>query len=778
MAELYRKIADKVYEVNILDADDSTLERISAERAMGLSLVEMKMAQDYYKKLGRNPTDIELEAIAQSWSEHCCYKTSRKFLRPTVFNVEAPQSIDIISEDAGVVEFDDENAYVVALESHNHPSALDPYGGAATGIGGILRDVVCMGAKPICLIDPIFFGTLDYPGDELPAGTKHPSYLFRGVVKGIADYGNRVGIPTVAGQVSFHDSYTSNCLVNVGCIGIMKKSELIHSRAGAVGDIFVMVGGRTGHDGIHGVTFASDELREDSERSDRPAVQLGDPITKEPLIHACLEANSRGLLTGLKDFGGGGMSCVVGEMAHSSGFGARVDIDKVMLKVTNMAPWEIWVSESQERMLMTVKPENLEEVLAIFRMWDVEATVIGEVTDTKRMEVFYNNKKIYDMDLDFQTGAIEYDRDYEIVERKLNPESWEMPDDIGGMLIKLMADQQICSREWIIRQYDHEVEANTVLKPMQGVLFKQGPGDAPVIKPVEGSWKGLAVSADLNPYLTELDPYWGTASAVEESMRNVVAVGARPHSFADNPNFGNPEKKDRLGDFKLACDAMYKVANHFKVPFVSGNVSLYNEGPNGPVAPSTTVMCIGLMDDIRKAVSMDLKKSGNYIYIVGKTFRELGGSAYARHMGETGEFVPKVDVESLEKKIDALLDAMGRGLVRSCHDLSEGGLLVGLSEMCLAGDLGVELELGAVLSERMREDFILFSESNGRWLVEVEPEKASEFEELMKDVDFANIGTVNEERRIIVDDIVDVSIDRLREAWNETIPGFMGEIKQ
>ena len=346
-----------VSNVFYVDLENSNLEEVGKKLGLGLLKDEMENVKKYFSEEGRRPTDVELQAIDQAWSEHCCYKSSKPVLEETVFGLKSSKKV-IAREDAGIMEFDDEHYYAVGLESHNHPSALDPYGGSATGIGGILRDVVCMGAQPIALVDPLFFGDLDLPRRELPEGVKHPQYLMGGVVAGIRDYGNRVGIPTVAGQVAFHPKYTGNPLVNVGCVGLVKKELMIHSHAGGIGDIYILAGGKTGRDGIHGVTFASRDLDAASD-DDIGAVQLGDPITKEPLMHLCLELNELGLLTGMKDLGGGGLSCVVGELALDAGFGANVDLEKVHLKLKNMAPWEIWVSESPERLMFTVQPDTV-----------------------------------------------------------------------------------------------------------------------------------------------------------------------------------------------------------------------------------------------------------------------------------------------------------------------------------------------------------------------------------------------------------------------------------
>ena len=400
--------AKNVFYVNL----EENLSEVASKLGLGLLPDEMEKVKSYFESEKRKPTDVELQAIDQAWSEHCCYKSSKPVLEETVFGLKSSKKV-IAREDAGIMEFDDKHYYAVGLESHNHPSALDPYGGSATGIGGILRDVVCMGAQPIALIDPLFFGNLDTPREALAEGVKHPRYLMGGVVAGIRDYGNRVGIPTVAGQVAFHPKYTGNPLVNVGCVGIVEKELMIHSKAGDVGDIYILAGGRTGRDGIHGVTFASRDLDAGSD-DDLGAVQLGDPITKEPLMHLCLELNEMGILTGMKDLGGGGLSCVVGELALDGGFGARVDLEKVHLKVENMPPWEIWVSESQERMMFTVTPKNVEKVLERCKAWDVEAVTIGEVIAEKRNIVNYNGVEILNLDLDFTTGGPVYKRPYNL----------------------------------------------------------------------------------------------------------------------------------------------------------------------------------------------------------------------------------------------------------------------------------------------------------------------------------------------------------------------------
>jgi len=739
------------------------LAEIASNLGLGLLPDEMEKVKNYFEKENRKPTDVELQAIDQAWSEHCCYKSSKPVLEETVFGLNSSKKV-IAREDAGIMEFDEHHYYAVGLESHNHPSALDPYGGSATGIGGILRDVVCMGAQPIALIDPLFFGNLDTPRDTLAEGIKHPRYLMGGVVAGIRDYGNRVGIPTVAGQVAFHPKYTGNPLVNVGCVGIVEKELMIHSKAGDVGDIYILAGGRTGRDGIHGVTFASRDLDAGADE-DLGAVQLGDPITKEPLMHLCLELNEMGLLTGMKDLGGGGLSCVVGELALDGGFGAKVDLEKVHLKVDNMPPWEIWVSESQERMMFTVTPENVDKVLDRCKAWDVEAVTIGEVISEKRNIVNYNGIEILNLDLDFTTGGPVYKRPYNLPEYNIGEAAPlpKYPDDINNQIINIISQPEVASKDWVIRQYDHEVRGKTVLKPIQGPIGKEVPGDSSVIKPVENSWKGLALTSDVNPYLMEANPYHGTMSAVEEVCRNLASVGARIDSLADCLCFGNPRRPDIMGQFKASCEALRDAAISVDVPYVSGNVSLYNETADGAIPPTPVLMGIGLVKDIRKCVTSDMKNEGT-IWIVGKTKNEMGASLYYRTLGLECSKVPTTNFQTFMPRMEQLIQAIENEEVLACHDISNGGLALSIIEMCMSG-VGAEINLNSDL----RADIELFSESNGRWVVQVAPGFESKFK---RRFDFAEkIGDVKD--KIIFnkngDQIANLQIDKVRKEWTNPI---------
>ncbi len=772
---LKAEVPFSLHEIDVLGAKDAELQAISHRGGLALNLEEMRAIQAYFKERGRNPTDVELQSLGQAWSEHCCYKSSRFYLREAGigFLKEHPwptRGKVLLKGDAGVMEFDDDYAYAVRIESHNHPSTVEPYGGASTGIGGIVRDVLCMGAKPIALVDPLHFGPLDHLYEDLPKEVKHPKYLFSGVVAGIRDYGNRIGVPTVAGGVVFDPGYVGNLVVNVGCVGIAPKGQILRNAVGGPGDLFVLCGGATGRDGIHGVTYASLELDEETaEEWHAGAVQLGDPIMKEPLMHACLEAASRGLLRGMKDLGGGGLSCVVGEMAHAGGCGAEVELEKVPLKEAGLAPWEIWVSESQERMMVAVEPSKLEEVLTIFRLYDVPATPIGLAIQEPVARVFYRGNKVLELDLSFLTRGPEYCRSFDAKAYPKRPAERPppAPGDLEAMVLQLLASPNIASREWIIRQYDHEVKASTVVKPLQGRIGLASHGDAAVVKPLFHSWRGLAIATASNPFVAAIDPYLGGATVVDEVCRNLVAVGARPDALSDCMNFGNPERPDRMAAFREAARGIADVARELRLAIPSGNVSLYNESPHGPIPPTPVVLGVGLVDDVQRCITSDLKAEGNPLYLLGKTAPEMGGSEYYRLVGASSPQVPGVDAVLLRRSVEGLLDAMAHAWVRSCHDVSHGGLPVALGEMALGGDVGASVDITRLGD--LRTDMKLFSESNGRWVVEVERDVVARFEDRLRGLPLHRIGTVGGERLEVIDGSLSLHVDlpRMREAWGQ-----------
>jgi phosphoribosylformylglycinamidine synthase II len=549
--------------------------------------------------------------------------------------------------------------------------------------------------------------------------------------------------------------------------------------------VLVLVGGKTGRDGIHGVTFASVELTGEAET--RSAVQVGDPITKEPLMHAILEANDKRLISGMKDLGGGGLSCAVSEMCHAGGCGSEIHLERVKLKEEGLSPWEIWISESQERFLLALKPENVDEILDLFDTWDVDAVVLGQTfqksssknaSTVPTLTILYDDVTIFELETDFLVSCPVYARPMEVrIKEREELEGLEAPDDYNEILKGLLAAPNIASREAVIRQYDHEVRASTVIKPLQGRRGKETHGDAAVIKPLEDSFKGLAITADVNPTFCRLNPFWGAASAIDEICRNLTAVGAVPHALADCLNFGNPEKPDRMGEFYECCHGLGHMASSLGVPFVSGNVSFYNESVvfNESIPPTPTILGIGLCDDIRDCVTVDVKDVGNPLYLIGETKAELGGSEYCTLRRVDGGIVPRSNPEVLRSSIDALREAMKTGSIASCHDVSEGGLAVAVCEMVIGGDIGASLDIARVNPE-IRHDFALFSESNSRWVVEVRQGEARRFEELMntRGVFVRNLGETVDGKRLDIHDtknkeLVNLPLEEVRKAWLGTL---------
>ena len=771
-----RAVSFPLYDVDLRSASDEDLLEFSTDNGIGLSLEELRRVSDYFMERGRNPTDVELQSLGQAWSEHCCYKSSKPSLRKYIFPVTAPYVMS--KGDAGVVDLDGEWACALRIESHNHPSAVEPYGGAATGIGGIVRDVLCMGAQPIALIDPLFFGPLDMRQEDVLAGVKHPKYLFGGVVAGIRDYGTRIGIPTVAGSVTFHEGYAGNCLVNVGCVGIARKEKIVRNSVGGPGDLFVLLGGRTGRDGIHGVTFASAIITDKSDTQSRGAVQLGDPIMKEPVIHACLEVNDRGLLRGMKDLGGGGLSCVVGEMALAGGCGAQVELDKVPLKEEGLAPWEIWVSESQERMMMAVAPESVSEVLRIIKKWDVPATIVGRAIPEKVTRLYYHGIKVFEMDIEFLTGGPEYCRPMSPPRRPSGKSAERAPsgfDDMDDALLGLLAHPNVACKDWVVRQYDHEVRGQTVIKPLQAIPGLCGHGDAAVMKVAEGKYLGVAIAVASNPLASAIDPYRGGKLVVDEMCRNIAAVGAVPYALTNCLNFGDPEKPERLWEFDQVVRGLGEAAAKMGVPIPSGNVSLYNETPQGPVPPTAVVLGIGKVDDFRKCVTTDAKRRGNGLYLLGRTGTAMGGSLFHHMYNGRSRCVPDVDPAYSKAAVDALVAAIRSGLVASCHDISDGGLAVAAAEMCMGGDMGATLDIKALgnISSQAR----LFSEGPARWLLEVNDKSRARLEPRLRKLGLVRLGRFEGDTLKISDGkkrLIEIAVGDARKAWSMTLWNAMG----
>jgi phosphoribosylformylglycinamidine synthase II len=783
-----KNTAFSLFEINTLEATNSQLQEISSEIGLSLNLQEMKAIQAYFKKKGRNPTDVELQTIAQTWSEHCFHKTFkgkiridhkeisslfRTYIAKATEEINPRWCISVFEDNAGIISFDKGYGIAAKVETHNHPSAVEPFGGAATGVGGVIRDILGVWADPIACTDVLGFGPLNYDYNKLPAGVKHPKYVYMGVTAGIGSYGNNMGIPTVNGAIYFDDSYTGNVVVYCGCIGLLPLKKF--KKNAQPEHIILVAGGKTGRDGIHGVTFASAELTEKSEEVSRPAVQIADPIEEEKLKRALMEIRDRELASATTDLGGGGMSSAIGETAEKFGCGATVNLDKVPRKYAGLAPWEIYVSESQERMLLTVPPENLEKVMAVFEKEDVEATAVGKLTRERRLQLRFKNVTVADMDMQFLFTPPKSLKTATYGTVNLEEPRFPEPKNLTESLLQLMAAPNIASKESVVRTYDHEVKGNTTLKPLHGEYA--GPNDAAVIKPLDDSWKGVAISCGMNPNYGKIDAYWMAAAAIDEAVRNNVAVGGRRIALLDNFVWGNPEKPERLGSLVRACEACYEVATAFRTPFISGKDSLYNESPLGPVTPTLLITAIGIIPDIRLVTSMDVKAPGNLLYIVGNTYRELGGSEYYKLKGFLGKAVPKVRATQARKTYYAFAKAIGAGAVKACHDLSEGGLAVAAAEMTLAGGYGAELDLRKVPSEALqRDDFVLFSESNSRFLVEVAEKDRAAFETLMKGKACVEIGKVTKNQRLAISGlkgavVVDASIKDLRDGWKRTLSG-------
>ena len=782
-------------EVDLLSLDDDGLTKLCQDK-LWLIPNELKHIQSYFSNLGRNPTDVELETLAQTWSEHCKHKTFKSkirlgelvidnLLQSTIMKVtdelNKPWCLSTFKDNSGVIDFDGRYALCFKVETHNHPSAIEPYGGASTGIGGVIRDPLGtgLGSRPIANTDVFCFAPPDFPHDRLPPGVLHPRRILKGVRAGVADYGNRMGIPTLNGAILFDERYLGNPVVMCGTIGLMPREAAQMGRQ-QPGDLVVVVGGRTGRDGIHGVTFASALLTGKSEAVSASSVQIGNPITEKKLIDVLLRARDKGLYRRITDCGGGGLSSAVGEMAAETG--VRVYLEKVRLKYSGLSYTEIWLSESQERMVLAVPAGSAEELVSLFASEDVEATVIGEFTDDRRLQLFYQGNLVCDLDMEFlHNGLPQLEREA-VWEPVQYPEpDFAPPPDLGDDLKRILSSWNVCSKEWVIRQYDHEVQGSSILKPLVG-LNDDGPGDAAIIRPVLDSDMGVIVSNGINPKYGDIDPYWMAASAIDEALRQIIAVGGslRRVALLDNFSWGNPEKPDRLGGLVRAAQACYDTAIAYETPFISGKDSLYNEYETEKetlcIPPTLLISAIAVMENVAHAVSMDCKKEGDLLYIVGATNNELGGSHYYSIHGFVGDRVPRVNPQRGKKLMDTLSAAMEKGLVKACHDCSEGGIGVAAAEMSFAGGLGITLYLGQVLLGEpiARNDTILFSESNTRFLVEVAPEDKQRFEEAMGGVEFAAIGQVTKSDRFEVygiegERVVSIALAELKEAWQKPL---------
>jgi len=824
------KSTDQVEVISLLGLDDADLLRLSQERVLALSPAELRTIQAYYARekvqkrrtesgLSIHPTDVELEALAQTWSEHCKHKIFNARIAYEDKENGAKQNIDslfstyiqdstvilrqrmqdkdfclsVFKDNAGVIRFDDRHSVCVKVETHNSPSALDPYGGALTGIVGVNRDPMGtgLGANLICNTDVFCFASPFYD-QPLPPRLLHPHRVLEGVRRGVEHGGNQSGIPTVNGGLVFDQRFLGKPLVFCGTVGLMPaeiQGRPSHEKKARPGDVVVMTGGRVGKDGIHGATFSSEALHAESPAT---AVQIGDPITQRKMYDFIVRARDQGLYNAITDNGAGGLSSSVGEMAEDSG-GCELDLAQVPLKYDGLLPWEILLSEAQERMTLAVPEDKLDVFLRMALEMDVEATPLGRFTQSGLFRIWFGEKLVGELEMDFLHHGLPQMELTAIWDP--SPQQPVLVEDWGRdqvrLLHRMLGRLNICSREYIIRQYDHEVQGGSVVKPLTGVM-QDGPADAAVIRPVLDSDRGLVVSNGLCPRYSDLDTYWMMANAVDEAVRNAVAVGGNLRHMAGVDNFCwcDPVQSDRTpdGEHKLAQlvranQALAHFCLGFGVPCISGKDSMKNdytiEQYKISIPPTVLFSVISVIPDINLCCTSDLKKPGDILYLLGRTGKELGGSELVDELDLEGGFVPQVDVLSARSKYLTLYSAISRGLVSACHDLSDGGLGVAMAEMCIGGNLGADLDLKHVPvcgGEAYAPEELLYSETPSRMLVSVPKDKAQEFEGLFAGQCLARVGLVREDPVLEVQrgekQVFTEEVQELRRSWQETFQGF------
>jgi phosphoribosylformylglycinamidine synthase subunit PurSL len=788
--------SDLVETIPLTGLDDEALLALSRNRLLALDLHEMHAIQEYYLEAGREPTDVELETLAQTWSEHCVHKTFRaqidftwrnadgtirrreeidgllnQYIRAATEQLQPDWLRSAFVDNAGIIAFDDQYDLAFKVETHNHPSALEPFGGANTGVGGVVRDILGVSARPIATTDVLCFGPQDFPHGNLPAGVLHPQRIADGVVAGIGDYGNKLGLPTVNGAILYDAGYLGNPLVFCGCVGLLPHGR--HPRAVGAGDLIMALGGRTGRDGIHGATFSSAELTHETSELAGSAVQIGDPITEKGLIELVEAARDEGLYTAITDCGAGGFSSAVGEMGAEQG--VEVELTNAPLKYSGLLPWEIWLSEAQERLVMAVPPAKLARLQELADLWEVEISTLGHFTGDGHLRVRHGGRLAADLPMTFLHDGLP---------RRRLEAIWQTPPlpgepppksvpDFGVVLLQMLAHPNVASKERVIRRYDHEVRGGTLVRPLVGPQL-DGPADAAVLKPL-GTWghkQAFALSVGINPSIGKRDPYAMAVSVVDEAFRNAVAVGADPDRIAilDNFCWGNPRYPDRLGALVRACQGCYDAALAYRAPFISGKDSLNNEFNGQPIPGTLLISAIGIVPEMERCVTSPFKRPGNRLYLLGETLPELGGSLLYALLGYEGGHPPGLPPNPLAR-YRLLHSAIRQGWIWACHDLSEGGLAVALAEMCIGGRLGATINIGhwQLETERQTDLEILFSERNGRLLIEVAPEDARAVEAHFLGQRLVPLGVVSEEPRLIVNfdatSLIDLPVADLVTAW-------------
>lgn len=739
---------------------EPTAEQIAEQKIysqFGVSDSEYELIKSF---MGRLPNYTEIGVFSVMWSEHCAYKNSKPLLKR--FPITGPRVLMGPGEGAGIVDIGDNQAVVFKIESHNHPSAVEPFQGAATGVGGIIRDIFSMGSRPIAILNSLRFGKLE---------SDRVKYLFEHVVSGIAGYGNCIGIPTVGGEIMFDDSYDGNPLVNAMCVGLIDHDKIQRGVAKGVGNPVFYVGPPTGRDGIHGATFASVELSEESEAK-RTAVQVGDPFMEKLVMESCLELIDTGIVVGIQDMGAAGLTCSSAEMASKAGNGLELYLDQVPQREDGMTPYEMMLSESQERMLFVVEPKDEAQAQEIFDRWGVICCKVGKVTDDGRLKLFHHGEVVGDMPV---TALVDecpvYNKPsevpaYYIENEKVDTLRYEEVTDLGGALRTVLGSPTVASKAWVYNQYDYMVRTSTAVRP----------GSDAAVVTVQGTRKGLAMTTDCNGRYVYLDPEVGGRIAVSEAARNIVCSGAEPLAITDNLNFGNPEKPDVFWQMERAVDGMAEACRVLDTPVIGGNVSLYNENTTGSIYPTPVVGMVGLVTDTDHITTQGFKQEGDAILLLGVTKAELGGSEfqYAVH-GVTEGRPPALDLDTEKKLLNAVLTSIRAGLVRSAHDLSEGGLAVALAESCISGGIGANVELSA---NGLRSDVALFSESQSRIVLTAAPDRAEELKAAIaaSGVPVEIIGIVGGDRlRVNLDGVsaLDEAVAELKHVWEDAIPCLM-----
>lgn len=742
-----------------VSAKEPNAEQIAEQKIykqMGVSDSEYELICGF---LGRKPNYTEIGVFSVMWSEHCAYKNSKPLLRR--FPTSGPRVLMGPGEGAGIVDIGDNQAVVFKIESHNHPSAVEPYQGAATGVGGIIRDIFSMGSRPIALLNSLRFGKLE---------SDRVKYLFEHVVSGIAGYGNCIGIPTVGGEVVFDESYEGNPLVNAMCVGLIDHDKIQRGVAKGVGNPVFYVGPPTGRDGIHGATFASEELTEESEAK-RTAVQVGDPFMEKLVMEACLELIDTGIVLGIQDMGAAGLTCSSAEMASKAGNGLELYLDQVPQREEGMTAYEMMLSESQERMLFVVEPKDEAQAREIFERWGVICAKVGKVTDDGRLKLFHHGELVGDMPVKALVDECPiYDKPSEVPayyeqNASVDTTRYEEVRDLGAALEQVLASPSVASKAWVYNQYDYMVRTSTAVRP----------GSDAAVVTVHGTRKALAMTTDCNGRFVYLDPEVGGRIAVSEAARNIVCSGAEPLAITDNLNFGSPEKPDIFWQMERAVDGMAEACRVLNTPVIGGNVSLYNENAKGAIYPTPVVGMVGLVHDTDHITTQGFKAAGDVLFLLGETKAELGGSELQAIVhGVVEGRPPQLDLDAEKKLLGAVLEAIQSGLVRSAHDLSEGGLAVALAESCISGGIGAKVDVASGL----RPDFALFSESQSRILLSASPEKAEALEKRLAErgVPCARIGVVEgSELNVAVNgtEVLSKQVEQLTRVWEDVIPCLM-----